>query len=100
MSRIPGLSFLAVVGISALLLTGCNQTADAGATAAPSESPTPTETAAAPNPSKPDLEDLTLSTEGLGSLKIGLTPPTADPTTDLATFDATACEAEGLPGIW
>ena len=100
MSRIRGLSLIAVVGISALLLTRCEQTADAGATAAPSESPTPTETAAAPNPNKPDLEDLTLSTEGLGSLTIGLTPPSGDPSTDLATFNATACQAEGLPGIW
>jgi hypothetical protein len=100
MSRIRGLSIVAIVGISALLLTGCDQSGDTGSTAAPSETPTPTETASAPDPSKPDLEDLTLSTEGLGELQIGLTPPSDNPSLNLATFDPNACEAEGLPGIW
>jgi len=100
MSRIRGLSVVAIVGLSALLLTGCDQSGNAGPTAPPTETPTPTETAAAPDPSKPDLEDLTLSTEGLGDLKLGLKPPTDNPGVNLATFDATACKAEGLPGIW
>ena len=100
MSRIRALSIVAIVGISALLLTGCEQSAGTGSTAAPSETPTPTATPEAPDPSKPDLEDLTLSTEGLGDLKIGLKPPTDNPAVNLATFDANACQAEGLPGIW
>ena len=100
MSRIRGLSVVAIVGISALLLTGCDQGGDTGPAAAPSESPTPTETAAAPDPSKPLLEDLTLTTEGLGELKIGLTPPSDNPKVNLAVYDENACKAEGLPGIW
>jgi len=100
MSRIRGLSVVALIGVSALLLTGCDQGGDTGPIAAPSETPTPTETAAAPDPSKPDLEDITLSTEGLGELKIGLTPPSDNPGTNLVSFDANACEAEGLPGIY
>ena len=100
MSRIRGLSIVAIVGVSALLLVGCDQSGDTGATPPPSDTPTPTETAEAPDPSKPDLDDLTLSTEGLGELKIGLKPPTDNPKINLATFDATACQAEGLPGIW
>ena len=100
MSRIRGLSVLAVVAVSAVLLTGCDQFDETGPTAAPSESPTATETAEAPDPSKPKLEDLTLSTEGLGELKIGLTPPSDNPAVNLVTFDANACKAEGLPGIW
>ena len=99
MSRIRGLSVVAIVGISALLLTGCDQGGDTGPAAAPSESPTPTETAAAPDPSKPLLEDLTLTTEGLGELKIGLTPPSDNPKVNLAVYDENACKAEGLPGI-
>jgi len=83
-----------------MLLAGCDSTAGDGPSSAPTETPVETETATAPDPSKPLLEELILSTEGLGELKIGLQPPTDNPAVNLVAFNASACEAEGLPGIW
>jgi len=100
MSRIRGLAIASVVGVAGLLFTGCDQFDEPAPTAAPIETSTPTETAEVPDPAKPLLEELTLSTEGLGELQIGSLPPTDNPALNLAIFDDDACEAEGLPGIW
>ena len=99
MSRIRGLSVIGVVVTAALLLTGCDQQSDVPAVEESNPTPTTTETIA-PDPSKPELGDLTLSTEGLGELQFGSTPPSDNPAVNLLTFDEDACEAEGLPGIW
>ena len=99
MSRIRGLSIIGVVATAALLLTGCDQQSDVPAVEESNPTPTTTETIA-PDPSKPELGDLTLSTEGLGELQFGSTPPSDNPAVNLLTFDEDACEAEGLPGIW
>jgi len=99
MSRIRGLSVIGVVATAALLLTGCDQQSDVPAVEESNPTPTTTETIA-PDPSKPELGDLTLSTEGLGELQFGSTPPSDNPAVNLLTFDEDACEAEGLPGIW
>ncbi len=99
MSRIRGLSIVAIVATAGLLLTGCDQQTEAPPVDEPSSTPTETQTAA-PDPSKPELGDLTLSTEGLGELQFGSTPPSDNPSVNLVTFDENACEAEGLPGIW
>lgn len=99
MSTPRPLSFIVVAALAGLLLTGCDQQPEAPVAAQPSSTPTPTETIA-PDPAKPELGDLVLSTEGLGDLQFGSAPPSDSPGLDLVTFDATACEAEGLPGIW
>jgi len=99
MSRIRGLSVIGVVVTAALLLTGCDQQSNVPAVEESNPTPTTTETIA-PDPSKPELGDLTLSTEGLGELQFGSTPPSDNPAVNLLTFDEDACEAEGLPGIW
>ncbi len=99
MSRIRGLSIVAVVATAALLLTGCQPESELPPVEETSPTPTATETSA-PDPSKPAIGDLTLSTEGLGELHFGSTPPTDNPAVNLLTFDANACKDEGLPGIW
>jgi hypothetical protein len=99
MSRIRRLSIVALVAAAGLMLTGCEPQVEAPP--APEPSSTPTETAtSAPDPSKPLLEELTLSTEGLGELSFGSAPPTGNPAVNLLTFDNEACASEGLPGIW
>ena len=99
MSRIRGLSIVALVATAGLLLTGCDQQNELPPVEETSPTPTATETVA-PDPSKPAVGDLTLSTEGLGELQFGSTPPSDNPAVNLLTFDDDACAAEGLPGIW
>ncbi len=99
MSRIRGLSIVAIVATAGLLLTGCDQQSELPPAEESSPAPTASETVA-PDPSKPELGVLTLSTEGLGELQFGSTPPSDNPSVNLVTFDDDACEAEGLPGIW
>jgi hypothetical protein len=99
MSRIRGLSVIALVATAGLLLAGCDQQNAAPPVETESATPTPTETVA-PDPAKPLLEELTLTTEGLGELQFGSTPPADNPAVNLVQFDADACEAEGLPGLW
>ena len=100
MSRIRGLSLVVMVSAAAVLLSAC----DPGGAGAPTASPTaatPTQSGSpAVDPAKPLLKELVLTTEGLGELKIGIAPPTGDPSVNLVSFEADACEAEGLPGIW
>lgn len=99
MTRTRPLPLVPVVAAALLLLTGCDQQTEAPPAGEASATPTATETVA-PDPAKPELADLTLSTEGLGELQFGSAPPTDNPALNLVTFDATACEAEGLPGLW
>jgi hypothetical protein len=99
MSRIRGLSILAILGVAALALTGCEPSGG---------DPTPSETVSSPTPtptptddaSKPLLEELFLTTEGLGELGFGEAPPTDNPAVNLVQLDSHACDAEGLPGLW
>lgn len=100
MSRIRGLSVVVVLGVVTAVLAGCESTgepiAKPSATAA-----TPTATASpTADPAKPLLEELFLTTEGMGELEFGATPPSGNPAVNLVTFDNDACEAEGLPGLW
>ena len=67
MSRIRGLSIVAIVATAGLLLTGCDQQSELPPAEESSPAPTASETVA-PDPSKPELGVLTLSTEGLGEL--------------------------------
>lgn len=100
MSRIRALGILVLLTSTAVVLTACDPGPSPAPTASSTDSgPTPTATAA-PDPEKPRLEELTLSTEGLGEVRLGIAPPTDDPATNIVAFDADACEAEGLPGIW
>lgn len=90
---------IAVVATVGLLLTGCDQQGVALPVAEPSSTGTPTETAS-PDPAKPELGDLVLSTEGLGELQFGTIPSADNAAVNLLQFDEEACVEEGLPGIW
>lgn len=98
MSRLRTLSIVGIAS-AALLLSGCDQTQELPPVETPTATPTATETTA-PDPAKPLLEELTLTTEGLGELQFGSVPPSDNPAVNLLTFDADACKAEGLPGVW
>jgi hypothetical protein len=99
MSTIRGLSIVAILGVAALALTGCEPTGG---------EPTPTETVSTPTPTptptvdaaKPTLDELFLTTEGMGELEFGETPPSDNPAVNLVTFDSDACTAEGGSGLW
>ena len=99
MSTIRGLSIVAILGVAALGLTGCEPTGGeptpSETVSTPTATPTPTADAA-----KPELDELLLTTEGLGELEFGETPPTDNPAVNLVTFDSHACDAEGGPGLW
>lgn len=100
MSRIRGLSILVVLGVATAVLTGCEPTGEPVAKPSPTAvTPTPSATAE-PDAAKPLLEELFLTTEGLGELEFGATPPSDNPAVNLVAYDSDACEAEGLPGLW
>ena len=85
------------------MLAGCAPR-DAEPTAPP-VAETPIETPA-PEPTRPAIDELVLSPEGLENLVIGEEPPVIDPALDILVFDADACQAEvdeGFitdPGKW
>src|SRR4051794_735440 len=85
----PRLRRAALVGMSALLLTGCavatQEAAPAPTTPSPSAPPTVPPSAPSPAPAPP-LESLVLSPNGLGSLTIG---SPIDPR--VAVYDPQAC---------
>jgi hypothetical protein len=81
---------------AAIVLSACGGPApgstfapDAGETASATPTPTPT-------PAPPRLEELTLTTEGLGTLVFG-TVADADPATRMIFFDPEACVFDGGP---
>jgi hypothetical protein len=79
----------------ALALAGCTPAAP-GATPTATTPPPDEPTSSAPPQSNgpPALEELTLSTEGLGTLEIGGVLPAADDDTALIVFDAEFCTDE------
>jgi hypothetical protein len=99
MSRVRGLSFIALAAVAAFALTGCDPDSGkplpSGSATGPVESSTPS-----PTPALPELGSLVLTTEGLGELAIGSTPPSDNPDTNLVSFDASACPAAPEPGLW
>ena len=99
MSTLRGLSIVAILGVAALALTGCEPTGGeptpSETASTPTATPTPTADAA-----RPQLDELFLTTEGMGELEFGETPPTDNPAVNLVTFDSQACDAEGAPGLW
>ena len=91
------LSVLAVLGIAAVVLSGCaSETPALQPVDQQTATPTPTPTTA-PRDLKPSIEDLVLSTEGLGELHFGEAPPEKNPTTDLVTHSPDACVGTGAP---
>ena len=77
-----------------LVLTAC-----AGPAPGSTFEPEPTETVAStptPTPAPPRLEELTLTTEGLGTLEFG-TVADADPATRMVYLDPAACVFDGGP---
>jgi hypothetical protein len=86
----------ALVLAGLVMLTGCGG-GDPGTeptTSAASETPTPTPT---PEPTRPAFADLEVTTEGLGTLRIGGTlPDTDDPETAMVAWDADWCVNEDL----
>lgn len=87
---------MVLVGVA--LLTGCGGEPEGAPTTSASETPTSTSTPT-PDPTRPALADLELSTEGLGTLRIGGTlPDTDDPSTAMVAWDPDVC-ASGDLGI-
>ena len=93
-------SLVVIIAAASLLLAGCTP----GGKAVPSHSatePSPTPTVSGPpSDERPPLSALVLTTEGLGTLKLGQTPLSTTDGVDMASFKADACAAQGLPGIW
>jgi hypothetical protein len=86
----------ALVLAGLVMLTGCGggEPEAEPTTSAPTETPTPTPT---PEPTRPALSDLKVTTEGLGTLRIGGTlPDTDDPDTAMVAWDSDHCVDEGL----
>ena len=104
--------------VLALALAGCAGTPDPSSTViakpspSPSPSASPSSVAVKPSasPTKPRLDELIVSTEGLGPLVRGQAPPVTDPALDILVFDPDGCyfpPEEGLAipvlddyGIW
>ena len=87
-----------LVGVVAasLLLSGCAGEEPAEIAApAPVVTPTPTPT---PEPTKPALDELVLTTEGLDYLVIGQPVPSINPGLAIAEWEADYCEPQ--PGAW
>jgi hypothetical protein len=84
--------FVAVAVVAGVLLSGCApDDADSRApiAAPPTVTATPTAT---PEPTKPALDQLVVSPEGLGSVVIGKAPVVADPTLDIIVLDPDYCQ--------
>jgi hypothetical protein len=88
------------VTLSAFVLTACATAAGTAGTAS-TQPPTPTAAASAPTPTPtptptapPAVDELTLSTEGLGPLGIGVAPPASDDPAAMITFDDGFCADE------
>lgn len=91
-----------LVGVVAgsLLLSGCAgekpaEIAEPAPIVTESPSPTPTPT---PEPTKPALDELVLTTEGLGYLVIGQPVPSIDASLAIVEYDPAYCESQ--PGAW
>jgi len=85
----------AFVALTVLLTSGC-------ATSAPeTTAPPATDTSSAtptPDPSKPTVDELVLSADGLGPLRVGEEPPATDPEVDVIVFDEDYCADEVASG--
>lgn len=107
MTRTRQLSALLLVVTAAFALTACTPEAPKPTPSA-SESVEPSPSASAPESgTKPSITSLVLTTEGLGNgsdtdLVFGAAPPVDDPATDLAVYDADACEGTDAPdpALW
>lgn len=93
----------AVVGIAALLLTGCATDAPAPIADPPVETSTPTPTL---EPTKPELGALVLSSDGLNDIVIGEAPAEGDPELAVLVYDDDYCQSDyddgaiTSPGKW
>lgn len=72
------------------LLSGCTPTPAPAPTETPTASPEASATTEPEPPSRPALEDLALSSEGLGTLRFGEVPE-SDPALSMVAFNPTAC---------
>jgi len=97
MTRARVLGVASLAGVALLLLTACGPDAPAptgtptGPTSGPSASATPT-----PEPLvRPALGDLALGADGFAQLPLGQVP-TTDPLVAMVTFDAAACDGNGV----
>lgn len=81
-----------MAGVTVLaLLAGCTPTPAAEPTSSPAASPEASASTPTPEPpSRPELSDLALSSEGLGTLRFGQVPE-SDPALSMVSFDPVAC---------
>ncbi|MFT4285574.1 MAG: hypothetical protein QM598_12140, partial [Protaetiibacter sp.] len=87
--------------VAALALSACASDPEpAGSTPPPAASQTPSPT---PTPTRPALDELVLTPEGLGDIRIGQPVPDADPALAIVTWNARGCEdtwaAEQNPAV-
>lgn len=73
----------------ALLLAGCATEAPAPIADPPAATSTPTPT---PEPTKPAIDELVISPDGLGTTVIGEAPVVVDPALDIIVFDPAYCQ--------
>ena len=95
---------LVALGVAALALSGCTpDTPKPAPSASASGEPSPSPSASAVETgTRPNVTQLVLTTEGLGSgepgdLVFGAAPPADDPSTDLVIYDADACAGTEAP---
>ncbi|TBN56458.1 hypothetical protein EYE40_03060 [Glaciihabitans arcticus] len=87
----------ALVALTTVLLAGCAPSAPETTSPPPAaETPSATPT---PEPTKPTVEELVLSADGLGPLRIGEQPPVTHPDVDVVIFDPEYC-AEDVAAGW
>jgi len=111
----PGLCAARMVGVMnisrAMVAVALVLSLVACATEAPPEVADPApiateETTPTPEPTKPAIAELVVSSNGLGPLVVGAEPPVVDPARDILIFDEDRCQAdvdEGAidePGKW
>lgn len=94
MTRPRSLVLTVLVALAATgALTGCAPTEVPGASPSPS-APSPSASSASPSPSpeptRPALDELELSADGLGPLLLGA-PPEDDPELSMVAYDSVAC---------
>lgn len=102
-------TLVSAFALGTLLLTGCAASPETAPSPSPpsrptvTSSPTPSPSA---EPTKPELADLVLSTEGIAPIVIGQAPPVTDADLDILIYDPVVCQADvdagwiEEPGMW
>ena len=102
MTRLRGIAVLISVVLVATI-AGCAQRSGADSPAESTPPVTANSSLPTPEPTKPEVKDLLLSTEGLGPLVLGQKPPTTDPSVDTLLYEPDICADvpySATPDMW